>query len=44
MAGAAIRRVRDLFTVEALTDGTLEVYGRVLADEVGPGRPVEPAP
>ena len=44
MAEAAGQRVRELFTVEALTDGTLEVYGRVLADEVGPARPVEPAP
>ena len=44
MAEAAVQRVRDLFTVEALTDGTLDVYGRVLADEVGSDRPVEPAP
>lgn len=43
-AAAGRRRVLENFTVEMLTRRTLAAYQRVLAGEVGPAYPIEPAP
>jgi len=44
MAEAGRQRARRLFTVEALTEKTLSVYGRVLAGQVGPEFAIPPEP
>ena len=44
MAAAAKERAVRYFTVDALTEQTLNVYRRVLAGEMGPSYPIPPRP